>query len=100
MKEIFLRERVGSFAENKDLAKRIREEDIKPALANAEEVVLDFDGVTLATQSFIHAMISEPIRLHGASVLDFISFRNCNEGIKTIVTVVCDYMQDSFGTDE
>ena len=99
MKEIILRERVGSFAENKDLAREMREKDIKPALEAGQEVVLDFGGVSLATQSFIHAMISDPIRVYGADVLDSISFRNCNESVKTLVTVVCDYMQDSFGTD-
>jgi hypothetical protein len=100
MKEIILRERVGSFAENKDLAREIREKDIKPTLEAVEEVILDFDGVSLATQSFIHAMISDPIRIYGAGVLDFISFKNCNESVKTLITVVCDYMQDSFGADE
>jgi hypothetical protein len=100
MKEITLRERVGTFAENKDLAREIREKDIKPALSAGEEVVLNFEGVSLATQSFIHAMISDPIRLYGAEVLDTMSFKNCNESVRTLITVVCDYMQDSFGTDE
>jgi hypothetical protein len=100
MKEIVVCERVGSFAENKDLAREIREKDIKPALRAGEEVVLNFEGVTLATQSFIHAMISDPIRIYGANVLDSILFKNCNESVKTLVTVVCDYMQDSSGTDQ
>ena len=52
MTHIVIYESAGSFAENKDLAREIRESSIKPALGNGEEVVLDFDGVTLATQSF------------------------------------------------
>jgi hypothetical protein len=100
MTYITIYERAGSFAENKDLAKEIRESHIKPALANDEKVVLDFENVTLATQSFIHALISDPIRLYGPDVLDQMSFKNCNEAIKTLVTVVCDYMQDSFSRDQ
>jgi hypothetical protein len=100
MKEIGICDRVGSFAENKDLAREIRENDIKPTLNCGEEVVLDFKGVSMATQSFIHAMISDPIRLYGAEVLDRIAFKNCNSAIETLVKVVCDYMQDSFGSDK
>jgi len=96
MKEIILQQKVGSFAENKDVAREIREQFIKPALAAGVDVVLDFEGVSMATQSFIHALISDPIRIYGANVLDQIAFKNCNESIKTLVTVVCDYMQDSF----
>jgi hypothetical protein len=96
MKKIILQENVGSFAENKDVAREIREQLIKPALAAGVDVVLDFEGVSMATQSFIHALISDPIRIYGANVLDQIEFKNCNESIKTLVTVVCDYMQDSF----
>ncbi len=99
MKVIILQQSVGSFAENKDVAREIREQLIKPALASGDNIVLDFEGVSMATQSFIHALISDPIRIYGANVLDQISFKNCNESVKTLVTVVCDYMQDSF-TDE
>jgi hypothetical protein len=79
MKKIILQENVGSFAENKDVAREIREQLIKPALAAGVDVVLDFEGVSMATQSFIHALISDPIRIYGANVLDQIEFKNCNE---------------------
>ncbi|UZJ40783.1 STAS-like domain-containing protein [Prosthecochloris sp. SCSIO W1101] len=85
---------VGSFAEDKDIAKGIREKTINPALSKGEEVTLNFLGVTLATQSFIHALISDLIRTRGADVLDSLIFENCNEAIEALVNVVCDYMQD------
>ena len=86
---------VGSFAENKDAARDIRRSKINPALKNNEEIVLDFEGVESATQSFIHALISEVIREYGVDVLDRITFKNCSETIQKIIAIVVDYMQES-----
>lgn len=86
---------VGGFAENKDVARDIRQQRINPALKNNEDVVLDFENVTSATQSFIHALISEVIREYGAEALDKISFKNCGETIQKIIGIVVDYMQES-----
>ncbi|MCK5039813.1 MAG: STAS-like domain-containing protein [Candidatus Aenigmarchaeota archaeon] len=85
---------VGSFAENKDFARDIRLKKIIPALENNQEVTLDFEGIDSATQSFIHALISDLIRKYGMEVLDEIYFKNCNETIKKIINIVADYMQD------
>jgi len=54
-------EKLGNFAGNKDVAMSIRIKAILPALERREEVIIDFDGVNGATQSFIHALISDPI---------------------------------------
>ncbi len=85
---------VGVFAENKDIARDIRVNIILPALEENEEVTLDFIKVKSATQSFIHALISDVIRKKGIGVLDFIYFKNCSETIKKIVEIVVEYMQD------
>lgn len=90
---IILSEYLGPFAENKDIARGLRKEKIVPALTNGHEVVLDFAGIEAATQSFIHALISELIREYGSEVLDRIAFKNCNETIKKIIGIVVDYMQ-------
>ncbi|MCK5333181.1 MAG: STAS-like domain-containing protein [Candidatus Aenigmarchaeota archaeon] len=95
MTEIKLHSIVGSFAENKDLARDIRINKIVPALNKDEEVTLDFDGVGSATQSFIHALISELIRTYGTEVLDNIAFKNCNETVRKIISIVVEYMQES-----
>ncbi len=50
---------VGTFAEDKDIARDLRMNRLTPALEKGEDVTLDFDGVELATQSFIHALISD-----------------------------------------
>jgi len=84
----------GSFAENKDLARDIRLNKIIPALEKKEEIILNFVGVEGATQSFIHALISDVIRKYGPEALDKISFKNCNEPVRKIITIVIDYMQE------
>jgi hypothetical protein len=84
---------VGSFAENKDTAQKLRKEQILLALERNQVVVLDFEGVSNTTQSFIHALISEPIREHGINVLDRMIFKSCNSKVQSIVSIVTDYMQ-------
>jgi hypothetical protein len=94
MKQINIFERAGAFAENKDVAKDIRIKEIIPAIDNREEVVLNFNKVDAATQSFIHALISGVMRKYGGDILDIISFKSCNETVKKIIGIVVDYMQD------
>lgn len=84
---------VGTFAENKDLARELRREVIIPALNGGADVVLNFSGIESTTQSFIHALISELIREYGIDVLDRLPFKGCNDSVKTIISIVTDYMQ-------
>lgn len=90
---ILIKDFVGSFAENKDKARQIRTEKIEPLLQSQNEVILDFQGIDGATQSFIHALISEIIRIHGNDILDKLAFKNCSEPVKQIISIVVDYMQ-------
>ena len=85
----------GSFAENKDVARDIRTNKIAPALEKKDDVILDFKKVDEATQSFIHALISELMRKYGPGVLDHIYFKNCNDTVKKMITIVTEYMQES-----
>lgn len=89
----------GDFAENKDIARQIRIDNIEPAIAKGKKVTLDFGGVTSATQSFIHALISNAIRTYGIDSLDLLQFKNCNERVKTIVLIVVEYVQDGINTN-
>ena len=95
MIHIKLFESAGSFAENKDLARNIRMKKMIPAIDQGEKIILDFKNIDSATQSFIHALISDLIRNYGGEVLDKISFKNCNETIQKIINIVVDYMQES-----
>ncbi len=95
MVSIKLFELVGEFAENKDIARDIRISKIVPALEMNEKIILDFEGIEAATQSFVHALLSSLIRDRGSEVLDSISFKNCNETLKKIIGIVVEYMQES-----
>lgn len=86
---------VGAFAENKDIARDLRIKKIIPALEKNQEIVLDFENVEGATQSFIHALISDLFRKYGNVVLDKIHFKSCTKTIQEIISIVADYMQES-----
>jgi hypothetical protein len=90
----------SSFAENKDIAKRIRIEQIMPALSKGKEVVIDFDGVLGATQSFIHALISDPIREFRDIAYTNLIFKNANDDVRAIISIVYRYMQESLSGEE
>jgi hypothetical protein len=85
----------NTFAENKDIAKNLRIKKIIPALENNEIVILDFKNVDSATQSFIHALISDILRKYGEDILDKLLFKNCTITIQKIITIVVEYMQES-----
>jgi hypothetical protein len=93
-KEILIFDRAGKFAQNKDIGKAIRTQEILPELKKGGKIVLNFGGVEAATQSFIHSLISEALRQH-KDALDRITFKSCNEIIKKLIAIVVDYMQDA-----
>ena len=93
--EINIFERTGKFAGNKDIAREIRLNEIVPFLNKEKTIILNFKDVDLATQSFIHALISDVIRKKGIDVLERIHFKGCNETIKKIIEIVIEYMQES-----
>ncbi|MDE1976953.1 MAG: STAS-like domain-containing protein [Elusimicrobia bacterium] len=95
MKSIRIKDHAGAFAENKDVAKALRVEELMPSLEKNEDIVLDFEGVEAATQSFIHALISDALRKRGGDALDRIGFKSCNDEVRKIISIVADYMQDS-----
>ncbi|MDJ0321973.1 STAS-like domain-containing protein [Pseudarthrobacter sp. PS3-L1] len=88
-------EHTGAFAGDKDAAASIRDEYIKPTLENGKDILLDFEGVDLATQSFIHALIAAVVREKSEN-LDHISFKNCNENVQSLIEIVVEYAQDEF----
>jgi hypothetical protein len=100
MKKIIkLKQIAGDFAENKDIAKKIRMEKLIPVLKKGDYVVFDFAGVTGATQSFIHALISDPIRELRNVAFDHLIYKNANKDIQEIISIVYRYMQESLDGD-
>lgn len=91
---IRMREEAGEFGENKDVARRLRIKEIMPALLDGEEVVLDFAGMTGATQSFVHALIVAPMREFGEVFFEKVRFRNCSPTLRQVVQIVSEYTQE------
>lgn len=85
----------GDFAENKDIAKKLRIEKIMPYLLKGDEIIIDFKEVDGVTQSFIHALISDPIREFKEIAFDKLYYRNANKDVKGIISIVYRYMQES-----
>lgn len=98
MKEIFIFEKIGKkeFAENKDIGQEIRLNELIPALEKGEEVILNFENINRASQSFIHSLISDPIRKMGIDkALKLIAFKSCGDEVKGMIGIVLDYIQDA-----
>ena len=95
---IKIKDLAGEFAENKDVAKDLRVTKIIPTLADRKEVVLDFSGVSGTTQSFIHALISEPIRQFREGALEKLHYKNCSDVVKEVIKTVYEYMQESLNS--
>ena len=90
---------VVDFAENKDVAKDLRITKIMPTSADGRDIVLDFSGVSGTTQSFIHALISEPIRRFRDVALEKIHYKNCSDVVKEVIKTVSEYMQESLDSE-
>ncbi|MBN1787788.1 MAG: STAS-like domain-containing protein [Sedimentisphaerales bacterium] len=89
---ILIEEHCGSFAENKDQARNIRENHIRPVLDSTNDIiVLDFFGVDSSTQSFIHALISGFFQELGEKALERFEFHNCSKAVKSLVATVINY---------
>jgi hypothetical protein len=81
----------GAFAEDKTRAREVRLNQILPALAKHENIILDFQGIKYATQSFIHALIFEALHEYGEATLDRLEFRHCTEEVRIIIEIVVNY---------
>lgn len=86
---------IGDYGENKDIARKIRLEAILPCLEKNEDITIDFRGVSGATQSFIHALLADPIRKYPEVAFDKIIFKSCAANVRIVIEIVEEYMQES-----
>lgn len=93
-----IRELAGTFAEDKDVARRLRTDQILPSIKDGRKITLNFAGVPVATQSFIHALISEALRLEGARALELIEFKSCAPAVQSVVLTVVEYSLEALKT--
>lgn len=91
MTTLFISELVGNFAENKDSARDIRLQKLKPLIDSGKKVCLDFKNVDSTTQSFVHALISQFFQDQGEKALMLFEFKNCNKPVKTLIATVINY---------
>lgn len=89
---------IAGFAEDKDYAKLVRQKQILPALEAGRAVAVDFRLVKYATQSFVHALIGEPLKRFGEPVLDQLEFQNCTPQLQSVIELVVDYSLGGFPT--
>ena len=90
---------VGDFGEDKDAAASLRKAKIQPLVSKGQQITLDFDRVTLVTQSFIHALISDVLRSRGEKALDYLDFKNCVDVVKGIISTVVQYSLETTADD-
>jgi len=70
---------------------RILREKIEELLGNSNTITLDFSGINLVTQSFIDEAIGVIIRQIGPSFHHRIHFKDCNDVVKSVITMVATY---------
>jgi|SRR6185369_8646421 hypothetical protein len=97
--KIFLTGSSSGFAEDKEAAKELRVDKILPALERGDAVILDFGRVSYATQSYIHALIGEPLRRYQETALAKLEFKNCSPQLKSLVELVVDYSLGGFAEE-
>ena len=68
---------------------------ILPTLEAGKRLEIDFGGIRLTTQSFIHALISEALRRHGTRALELLEFKHCGTAPRGIIETVVQYVLEA-----
>ena len=81
---------VRDFEEDVEEAANIRDNELLPSMKAGTMVVLDFEGVKFATQSFVHALMYKVIR-DGQNIGSTLSIANCSKATREAVIAVAAY---------
>lgn len=87
---INIRNYFGHYAENKDLAKKIRDEKLLPALAENKTLTIDFDEIVSAPHSLLNAMLATPIERLGLAAYKKIKIINAAPDIRETLDFIFD----------
>lgn len=82
--------KVRDFEENVEYAAQIREGIIEEGLSKGRMVVIDFDGIDFATQSFVHALVYKVLRDHDG-VKSALSIAHCSASTREAILAVAGY---------
>jgi STAS-like domain of unknown function (DUF4325) len=80
----------GVAVENKDLAKKIRDEKLLPALDENKTLTIDFEDIVFATDSVLNAMLATPIHQLGLSAYKKIKVINVASDIRVMLDFIFD----------
>jgi len=84
---------VLQIAQNKLAAAEMRDQQILPALGLPGEVCIDFRDVRLTTQSYVHALVAEPLRRLGVEgVKKRVRFTGARDQVKQVLKIVLSYV--------
>jgi hypothetical protein len=79
----------AEFDEDTETAAKIRTQEIRPRIEKGQGVIIDFKGLRAPTQSFVHALLYEVLRMPGGLV--GLSFRNCTASAQEVIKAVAAY---------
>jgi anti-sigma regulatory factor (Ser/Thr protein kinase) len=83
----------SNIAQDKIAAAHLRENVIMAALSEGKSLTLNFAGVALTTQSFMHALLAGPLENIGRDKLaSRLCFRACSTQVREIVRMVIGYV--------
>lgn len=80
----------GKYAEDKELASKIRERYLLPAIVNGQGLLLDFEDVISAPHSFLNAFIASSIRQLGMASYKRIKVINAAPEIRETIDFIMD----------
>lgn len=84
----------ANLAEDKGKADSLRKEHIGPHLKMGIPLQLDFGGVQIATQSFVHALIAEPLRRFGPERFKgLVHFVRVSSQVRQVLRIVVQHVR-------
>jgi hypothetical protein len=92
-KKIFyfnVRNYFGRYAEDKQLAIKVRDEKILPAIGDGKSITIDFEEVISAPHSLLNALLATPVQRFGLKAYKKIKIINASPEIRETVDFIMD----------
>jgi hypothetical protein len=80
----------GPNAEDKEMAIRVRDTRLLPAVTDGKRILVDFEGVRSAPHSFLSALLATPIRVMGLRAYKNIKVVNASPEIRETIDFILD----------
>lgn len=85
-----IRNYFGRYAEDKELAIKIRDEKILPAVSENKTITIDFEETISAPHSFLNALLATPIKRLGMAAYKKIKIINASPEIRETIDFILD----------